>query len=284
MKKHSRVILTLFILYSIIGCAQLAKHSDTIKPTAKLTGTSIANIGFDKVNLVFDLAVTNNNPVALKLTGLDYELKIDNQSLLSGVTAQAISLKANSTSSVQLPITLKFADLKKLSSEVWSKDTINYHLKTNFNIKLPVIGNYAIPVEKQGELPVPKIPQIKVKDVKIKQLGFTSAELVAQIEVSNPNDFKLQFGNIDYQLTINQQDWGQGKINKDYSIPKKGKAIIEIPLKLDLLSIGSAAYKILLNKSAIEYHLTGSATLDTGLELFNKQKLPFDIQGSTSFM
>lgn len=281
--KHSinKLLLLLFTM-TLISCAELAKHADTIKPTAKLTGTRLANINFEQVDLVFDLAVENKNPVSLNLAGLDYELKIENQSLVSGTTAQAIKLKASSTSPVQLPITLKFNDLKNLPGELWKKDKIAYQLISQFNVDLPVIGNYAIPVTNKGELPVPKIPDIKIKDVKVKNLSFTSADLIAQVEVSNPNDFDLGLSNLNYQLTVNQQNWGQGKINQNSSIPKKGKGLVEIPVKLNILSAGKSAYNALVNKAPMEYQLTGNVTLDTGLDLLKKQNIPLDIKGMTS--
>jgi LEA14-like dessication related protein len=281
--KHSIIkLLLLLFTMTLISCAELAKHADTIKPTAKLTGTRLANINFEQVDLVFDLAVDNKNPVSLNLAGLDYELKIENQSLVSGTTAQAIQLKASSTSPVQLPITLKFNDLKNLPGELWNKDQIAYQLISQFNVDLPVIGNYAIPVTSKGELPVPKIPDIKIKDVKVNNLSFTSADLIAQVEVSNPNDFDLGLSNLNYQLTVNQQNWGQGKINQNSSIPKKGKGLVEIPVKLNMLSAGKSAYNALVNKAAMEYQLTGNVTVDTGLELLKKQNIPLDIKGTTS--
>jgi LEA14-like dessication related protein len=281
--KHSIIkLLLLLFTMTLISCAELAKHADTIKPTAKLTGTRLANINFEQVDLIFDLAVENKNPVSLNLAGLEYELKIENQSLVSGTTAQAIKLKASSTSPVQLPITLKFNDLKKLPGELWNKDKIAYQLISQFNVDLPVIGNYAIPVTHKGELPVPKIPDIKIKDVKVKNLSFTSADLVALIEVNNPNNFNIGVKNFNYRLNVNQQNWGQGKINKSSNIPKKGKGIIEVPVKLNLLSAGKSAYNALVNKVPVEYQLTGKAELNTEIELLRDYNMPFDIKGTTS--
>ena len=282
MKHSINNLLLLIFTMTLSGCAELAKHADTIKPTAKLTGTRLADINFEQVDLIFDMAVENKNPITLDLAGLDYDLKIENQSLVSGVTAKAIKLKANSTSPVQLPVTLKFDDLKKLPGELWSKDKLAYDLQTTFNINLPVIGNYAIPVSKQGEFPVPKAPAVKIKDVKIKSLSFKTAELVAQVEITNPNDFDLGLSNLNYQLNVDQQNWGQGKINQSSNIPKKAKGIIDIPVKLNLLSAGKSAYNALVNKTPVEYQLTGNVTLDSGLELLKGYDLPLDIKGTTS--
>lgn len=282
MRQRIQKLSLLLIILIFTGCAELAKHADTIKPTARLAGARLANINFDKVDLVFDLEVENKNPIALDLAGLDYDFKVENQSLVSGVTAKAIKLKANGTSPVELPVTLKFDDLKKLPGELWNKDKLAYDLQTTFNIMLPIIGNYAVPVSKQGELPVPKVPNIKIKDVKIKNLSFTSADLVAQVEVNNPNDFSMAVKNFNYQLNVNQAKWGQGEITQSSSIPENGKGTIDIPVKLDLLSIGSAAAALLQKKAPLEYHLTGNATLDTGLELLKGYDLPVDIKGTTS--
>ncbi|VAW51009.1 hypothetical protein MNBD_GAMMA05-2357 [hydrothermal vent metagenome] len=283
MNIHSIRLALLFFTLTLVSCAELTKRADTIKPTAKITGTRLANITFEQVDLIFDLAIENKNPVSLKLAGLEYDLKVENQSLVSGTAAKAIKIKANSTSSVQLPITLKFEDLKNLPGELWSKDKIVYQLKSKFNINLPVIGNYAIPVTKKGEIPVPKVPEISIRDVKVKSISFISAELVARIEVNNPNDFDMGVSNLNYVLNINQQNWGQGEIKNTINIPKKGKGIVEIPLKLNLLSAGKSAYDVVTNKKPVEYQLKGNATINTALELLKTYNMPLDVSGKASF-
>jgi len=135
MNSYTTRLILLFFTLSLFSCAELVKHADTVKPTAKITGTRLSNITFEQVDLIFDLAVENKNPVALKLAGLEYDLKIENQSLISGTTAKAVKIKANSTSPVQLPITLKFEDLKNLPGELWNKDKIAYQLQNFLYLK-----------------------------------------------------------------------------------------------------------------------------------------------------
>jgi len=282
MKRPIQNSLILFFIFFLTGCAELAKHAETIKPTAKLTDTRLENINFEQADLVFDLAVENQNPIAINLAGLNYDLKIENQSLISGVTAQGLEIKPASTSTVQLPVTLKFDDLKKLPGELWQKDSFAYQLDTKIVVDLPIIGNYAIPVTKRGELPVPKLPEIRIKGVQIKNLSFTEAELVAQVEVDNPNAFDLGFSDFNYQLNMNQQKWGQGSISENNSVPKNSKGTIDIPVKLNLVSMGQTVYKTLLNKQPLEYQLKGGMTLDTGIDMLRNYKMPLDIKGEAS--
>jgi len=279
MKRSLQRSLVLFFIFFLSSCAELAKHAETIKPTARLTGTHLANINFEQADLVFDLAVENQNPVAINLAGLNYDLKIENQSLISGVTAQGLEIKPVSTSTVQLPVTLKFDDLRKLPDELWQKDRFVYQLDTKIVVDLPIIGNYAIPLSRSGELPVPKMPVVKVKGVKIKNLSLAAAEVVAQVEIDNPNAFDLAFSDFDYQLDINQQNWGQGSISQRSSIPQKAKGTIEIPVKLNIMSMGQTAYQLLSSKQPLEYQLKGAMTLDTGIELLRNDRMPLDIKG-----
>lgn len=282
MKQSTQRLLLLLCIFLLTACAELAKHADMVKPTAKLTDTKLANINFDQADLVFDLAIENQNPIAINLAGLNYNLKIENQSFVSGITGQGLEIKPISTSTVQLPVTLKFDDLRKLPGELWKKDRFAYQLDTEFVVDLPVIGPFAIPVSKTGELPVPKLPDIRIVNIKIKDLSFVAAELVAQVEIDNPNSFDLGFSDFSYQLNINQQSWGQGDISTSKNIPQKGKATIDIPLKLNMLSMGQTAYQMLSNRQPLEYQLTGGIVLDTGLEMLRNYTMPLDIKGTAS--
>jgi LEA14-like dessication related protein len=279
-----RILKSAILIFALMlsACAELEKYAEVIKPTAKLTDTRLSNIDFDKADLVFDLAVENQNPVAINLAGLNYDLKIENHSVVSGVTARGVQIKPAATSMVQLPVTLKFDDLKKLPGDVWKKDRFGYQLDTEFVVDLPVIGNYAIPVSKQGELPVPKLPEIKLKDLQVKKLGLTAAEVVARVEINNPNDFDLGFSDFTYQLNVNQQSWGAGNIVQSQNIPKKGRGTVDIPVKLNLMSMGQTAYQALSNKQPLEYNLTGGMTLDTGIEMLRNYKMPLNISGKAA--
>lgn len=269
-------------LWLFTGCAELARHADTVKPDAQLTATRLANINFEEAELVFDLEIENQNPIAINVARLDYDFKIEDQSLLSGVTAQGLQIKPASTSTVQLPVTLKFDDLRKLPGEIWQQDRFSYQLDTAFIVDLPVIGPYAIPVSEKGELPVPKLPTVRIATIQLKSLSLLAAELVAEVEIDNPNVFDLGFSDFDYRLNVNQQPWGQGSINKRSRILKKSKGTVEVPLKLNVASMGQTAYRLLSNREMLEYQLSGGMTLDSDLEMFRNYKMPLDIQGKAN--
>ncbi|MFT5504856.1 MAG: LEA14-like dessication related protein [Gammaproteobacteria bacterium] len=279
----SKKLLFLILVLGIVGCASLEKQIDTIKPTAEVIATRLIDINFEQVDLEFDVAVTNENPFSFKIAGVDYDLQIAGKSLVSGVTGKGIKIKKSAISKVALPVTLKFDDLKKLPGKIWESDEFVYQLLANINVNLPVIGNYSFPYEMKGELPVPKIPKVKLKNIDVKKLGLTSAELVAQVEIDNPNSFSLDLSDFNYQLNINGRSWGEGKSSISSSIPKKGKGTIGIPLELNLLSMGKTVYDLISGDQPIEYQLKGAMTVDTGLELLRNYRMPLDLKGQVLF-
>ena len=282
MKSSIQQIILILIILALTACAELAKHAETVKPTASLTASRLTKINFEQADLEFDLAIENQNPVAINLAGLEYDLKIENHSLVSGVTAKGLEIKPVSTSTVQIPVSLIFDDLRKLPGELWQQDYFAYQLDTKFVVDVPVLGNIAIPVSRAGELPVPKLPDISIKSIRLKNLNLMAAEVIAQVEIENPNAFDLAFSDFEYSLNVNQQPWGQGSITASNSIPKKASGTIEIPVKLDMASMGRTAYQMLSSEQPLEYRLTGGITLDTGIEMLREYRMPLDIQGKAS--
>ena len=136
---------------------------------------------------------------------------------------------------------------------------------------------------KEGELPVPKLPKVSLADLSVKDLSITSAEIVARVKVDNPNAFNLDLSQLNYQLNINNQTWGKGASDLSSSIPEKGSGTIDIPLKLNLLSMGKAAYQIIKGDEELNYQLLGGVTIDTGLDFLRQYKMPLDIKGKTTF-
>lgn len=282
MNKTTSIFIIFISLITISGCAQLKQKAETLKPTAKILDARLTGINFDQADLAFDLVVDNPNPVALNLAGLAYDIKIENQSLVSGNAAKDIKLRADGKTKVEIPISLKFDDLKRLPGKLWHKDKIAYQLSSTITVNLPIIGNYDIHLVKTDEVPVPKLPNIKLKDVKINKLSLTSAELVTSIEINNPNAFSLALNNFNYKLDINNQSWGQGKITQKHNVPGKGTGIIKIPVKLNLLTMGQTVYQLLVNKEVFDYQLSGGLNLDTGIALLKNYHLPLDIKGRAS--
>lgn len=281
IKTYFQVAISILILAMLTACSQLQEQVEAIKPTAKLVDVKLTNMNFDQAELVFKIDVKNYNPFSINLDSLDYDFKIADNSLVSGIINQEIKLEKASTSPVSLPVTLKFDDLKRIPGELWNADQLPYSFRGNLNIILPIIGYFALPIEQKGELPVPKRPSLKFQGMKVNNITMTTADLLVTIEVDNPNAFHLGLSKLNYQLNIDNQTWAKGVSTEAAAIPQKGKGIINIPVKLDLRKVGRAVYSALANQNRLSYQLVGNITVDTGLKFLRDYEMPLNIAGTT---
>jgi LEA14-like dessication related protein len=120
-----------------------------------------------------------------------------------------------------------------------------------------------------------------MQKVRVVSLNLASADIVADIEIDNPNAFDLGLRNFNYKLDINQQTWGQGTGSSPKSIPQKSTGTIQVPLTLNLLTMGQSVYQLLNGDQRMSYQLSGDITIDTGLNFLRDYKMPLNISGMT---
>jgi len=137
-----------------------------------------------------------------------------------------------------------------------------------------------VPVSKEGDLPLIKIPKISLEALKLKDLKLTGADLTLGVKLKNPNAFSMLLDNMKYSLDINGKSWVSGDASDDVQVAEKGENIIEIPISLNFLQIGRSVYKIVAGDEDLSYNFGGNLDLATSIPLLGQINLPFDRSGS----
>ena len=281
----SRLIILLLVLMPLFGCSTLdaVKDAAGIKnPDVSISGMRVTGLSLEGAELEFALNVDNPNPVAINLAGFDYALLINGQQFLQGEQRSQVKIPARNANEVKVPVAFKFAELAKLSQGLLDKDKLNYEIKTDALVDLPVLGVKKFPVSDSGDLPIPKVPNISLAGIKIDQLGLTGAKLGLQLNVDNPNNFGLDIRQLVYNLTVNGQQWAQSNLGETISLDKKGNSQLNIPISLNFLEMGSALYKVLTQSQPLDYQLNGDMKLDTSLPLLKDISAPFNKAGTVN--
>jgi len=277
--------IAMAVFLSLTGCAELLKileQSSIQEPRVECTGTKISGLSFDKIDLLFDLKVTNPNSISIHLSGYDYDLIISDASFLNGQQNNAIDLAANGSSLLQLPISITFKSLFEIYQSVKDADSLRYTLKTGFSFNLPVLGDVRIPVSRDGSFPVVRIPSISLSQIRLNKLNFMGADLKMSIRVQNPNAFSLNLKGLDYKLDVNGSNWFSGKNIQNLYINGKGESVLELPFSLNFLEMGKTAYDMLSGSAKLQYKFSGKTDLTTSLKLLGEIKLPFNKEGDIS--
>lgn len=275
--RTSTFVMVSLVLYS--GCSTINQLAKMQKPEAKVQNVSIAGLSFDAINLLFDIDVRNPNSLGIKLNNFDYDMQINGNSFLSGVNDNGLEIAANGQKTVQLPLTLKFADLYKTFTGLIGEDSTAYRLNAGFAFDVPVLGSVRVPVNKSGSLPNLKLPKISIGSLKLGKLNFSGADLELNINIDNPNVFGINLNDLAYKFNVNGRSWGTGKADKLLNVSKKGKATLKLPISLNFLEMGTGLFNIIKGGEALNYNFDGDVNFDSTLPLLGNTKLRFDKNG-----
>ena len=262
------------LINNFVGGAK-PRHPEVDFVGAKLTGLS-----FDAADLLFDIKIRNPNSVGLKMAGFDYNFLINDNSFVKGDKRDPLSIAAAGESVVQIPLSLSYVSIYQAFQSLRNQDVSNYQIKVGFSFDIPVLGVVNIPVSKSGEFPLLKLPKVKLAALKLKNLSLTGADLLLGVQLDNPNAFSMLLNGLQYQFEVGGRDWVSGSTEKATQVAEKGQGVIEIPISLNLLEMGTSVYRLLAGDKDLDYQLGGNLDLGTSLPLLGAVSLPFDRSGS----
>jgi len=241
---------------------------------------SIQTIDFDGVTLLFDFDVTNPNRLDVSAESYNYEFFINGQSFINGTQEERLEIGSQSTSTVQVPVSMTFSNLYESFRSVLQQDSISYRMDTAVSFSLPVIGSRTVPVQAEGDLPIPKVPRIRFGDFEMKRLSFSGAEVDISFTVDNPNPFGITLAGADYTLQVNGNEWLDTSLREAIRVSGSETREITIPLELSASQMGSALMEMMRGRKEFEYNLTGQARISADIEGFTQeQSVPFDLEG-----
>ena len=165
-----------------------------------------------------------------------------------------------------------FADLKKNNNS-------KYQIKCGLNFNLPVLGETRIPISKSGDIPLLKLPSISFNTVKLDNINFSGADLMLEVKFKNPNSFSMLIDQMNYNFQVNGNKWMSGKANQKTSTNQNGESIIQIPVSLDFLQMGSSLFQLISGGKNLNYNLTGNLDIKNSHPLLKNLSLPFDQTG-----
>lgn len=280
MKEYFLPVFLMLLLTVLASCATLRDAANIQEPDVRFSNMSIQTINFDGVTLLFDFDVTNPNRLDVSAESYNYEFFINGRSFISGTQEERLEIGGESTSIVQVPVSMTFSNLYESFRSVLQQDSISYRMDTAVSFSLPAIGSRTVPVQAEGILPIPKVPRIQFGDFEMKRLSFTGADIDISFRIDNPNPFSITLSGADYTLRVNGNEWLDTSLGESISVMGADTREITLPLELSASQMGSALVEMMRGKKTFDYQLTGQARVSADMEGFTKeQTVPFDLEG-----
>jgi len=218
--KHLAVASMVIVL---AGCSSLQQiSSQMIKPEAAFKSLSVGQVSAKSIELLPVIAITNNSMLPIPVNSIDYQLSLNDQQLLNGMSKDIGTLPANGTKDVTLALALTNKSLSALQQLLFKNGEVNYLISGNIN----VVG-FDIPFEKQDTLYLPKV---SVSNISVGKANFKEVALTVELEVDNKNDFNLPLDNLSYRVSSNATALFEGALQK--TALDSGSQRISLPIKI----------------------------------------------------
>ena len=272
-------LVALFSL-SLAGCQEAANLLAGIeKPGVSVAGVRFTGITLEHLDLNVDLEVSNPYTVDLPVAALDYDLGSRGKSFLSGRSDSTASIPAKGNAVYPFAVRVPFQGLLNVLTTVKPGSAIPSEMALGVHVDAPALGMIRVPVNHAGELPVPAMPDVSIKDIHWDDISLNRVAAVLKVGIGNTNDFPVDLSELGMRLELAGTQVGNVGFHQAVGFAGGQTREVEIPLSFSPMSVGSAILGMLTG-SGSGYSLTGMLRGNTK---FGAIELPFNRSGNTSF-
>jgi LEA14-like dessication related protein len=228
-------------------------------------------IDLDSVHVSLDLRLTNAGGQAVVPASLDYAAIAGGSRLEGGRELDPAKLAPGESSTVTLSFDLDAPPGDSPLVSVLLEATLSFHCPDG------ITGSSTASVE--GSFPRVMLPALVISSIQILKDELINTRLGVTLEVRNPNAFPLAFASLDYRLYGEGRYWASGSLSKPFIVPATGSSAASLYLTMNFTDMDRSLLDRVIRRSVVDYRLTGTGRIGTGLEFLPEFALPFDLSG-----
>jgi len=122
-----------------------------------------------------------------------------------------------------------------------------------------------------------------LQSLRVARIGLTSADIVLEAALDNPNPFSFDVSLFRYELFVNRRTWAEGQA-RDLDVGEKQVVPLSFPLTVNYAEVSESLYGLLTTGEKTTCVLKGSIDIQTPLPLLGEVSLPFEIGGEVPLM
>ncbi len=177
------------------GCSSMKR------PEIRQVRPRITAIDLQGVSLDFDVDVSNPYPVALRTPKFDYAVDVEETEFIRSHAPVEVDLPALHGGTVTLPARFGYTELWRTFSALKDAAEVKYRLRGTF--MLSALGeNVELPLSHTGTVPVLRLPAVSIDKVDVAELSLSSAKVMVDASLKNPNVFPLGMEQLGYVLRL----------------------------------------------------------------------------------
>jgi LEA14-like dessication related protein len=105
-------------------------------------------------------------------------------------------------------------------------------------------------------------PIVELKDIKMKAIGFQGGSMEIILDVTNPNDYRLDATRLTYNLFVDTNRVAFGEIKQTATLEPHKKSQVVVPVSFSINELIRAT-QLMSKTGGVDYHVTGEVTAAT---------------------
>lgn len=271
-KKFFMLIFSVVVALFFSACAEISTKSvledSRFKPKISINSVKLKSINLDSLILESNISIDNFLPLSVNIKDAMINIYYEDKIINSYKINDKSTLKARSTSKINLDSDIRINDLVKMIKDYTTRDSLPFKVEvatTIFvpnNAKLSEITQsdslFEYNLRERFELDIPTInPKLSLKEA---NFGLGDSKVVVNVKNNTRAKFKLE--NISYNLKLSGVDFSGDATslpqsdesvdivmdNFSFSLPKGGANSTSVDISANL-QLGDLSYKIPLKLS-----------------------------------
>jgi len=266
---------------TVAGCPKLpngaGKKLKKFLPTVRFDTVNVRSIDFDKADLDFVFQVDNPLPLKVGLASLTYALSLEGVDFLSGKDPDGVKLRAEASSPLPLPLTLRWKKAAELLAATRGKDDLGFGLEGNLGFNTPA-GVATLPYRAGGTVPALRRPTFRFAGLRLKdlQLAQDRARLALDLGVTNLGGATIGLHDFKYRFRLGDNNVARGNTGELASVGGDTEKTVALPIDITLSKLGKSVLDALTSRGKIQTGLAADLTVSTP---FGKVPLSIDESG-----
>ena len=118
-------------------------------------------------------------------------------------------------------------------------------------------------------------PSFVLREIILRPRSFTEMNLLLGLEVQNPNRFDLTLKSFEYTVYLNNEEIGNGRLEKELLIPSSSITRVQVPVVAKFKDLGGSL-KTIITGDELPYKIEGKTDIKTA---FGGLNFPFSKEG-----
>lgn len=105
-------------------------------------------------------------------------------------------------------------------------------------------------------------PSFTLREISINPRSLTEIQLLLGLDVKNPNRFALTLRSFEYTIYLNNEEVGNGRLEKELPIPSSSITRVQAPVAAKFKNLGGSVMSIITGQG-LSYRIEGKADVKT---------------------